>query len=290
MMDKISVIIPFFKGKEWLKEAIDSVLNQTINPHEIIIVNDGSPENIDDLIAEYDTEAIFIHQENKGPASARNTGIKSSTGDYIAFLDADDLWHNNKLEIQLKYMQRNNLCWSHGPYEVFEDETYKTLKVVNNLDVEGMIFPRSLARCSIATPCVMVRKDCLNDDRMLFNEEMRQGQDYCFWNVLAKKYEVGNVGVPLALVRHHRTNIAKSVIFQLKSKSMMYDYLKSNTLYFGRINKLLLSAFLLTKKSYHLINKIDSIRVKTICAYMLYAIPWITFRLYYLFSKHNSGS
>lgn len=285
MNDKISVIIPFYNGKEWLEEALGSVLSQTLEPYEIIIVNDGAIENIDDLVEKYQDKIIYIKQENRGAANARNNGIKHSSGDYIAFLDSDDLWLPDKLKIQLNYMKEKNINWSHGPYKVFDDKSHIILKEIDNRKVDGMIFPRSLARCCIATPCVMIKKECLNDKRMEFNEKMRQGQDYCFWNVLAKNYEIGNVGKSLALVRKHTDNKANNVIAQIKSKSQMYDYIKENYSYFGKIPIVLLTAFILSHIGYHCISKVDNSMIRIILSYVLYALPWGLFRVYYLLER-----
>jgi glycosyltransferase involved in cell wall biosynthesis len=95
---KISVIIPFYKGKKWLKEAIDSVLNQTYSNLEIIVINDGSIEDISDLEIRYKQKVCFIKVQNGGAGSARNIGINNSTGTYVAFLDSDDLWLKTKIE------------------------------------------------------------------------------------------------------------------------------------------------------------------------------------------------
>ncbi len=286
--DKISVIIPFFKGKKWLEEAIKTVLKQSFPPYEIIVINDGSPENIDDLIIKYQQKVSFVFQNNEGAASARNHGIRISTGDYIAFLDSDDLWYPNKLEVQLKYMKERKLYWTHCPYKIFEDKTYKIIKKISNQDVTGMVFPRTLARCNIATPCVMIKKECLNDLHVYFNEKMRQGQDYCFWNVLAKKYEIGNTNQSLVLVRSHTTNTSKNIIAQLKSKSMMYDYVKKNAAYFGRIPLVLRLAFRLSQFGYSIVNKVNNPEIMKMISYIVYLVPWGLFRTYYLVVKGNS--
>ena len=88
---KVSVVIPFYSGSVWLEEAILSALSQTYRPYEVIVVNDGSKENIDSIIEKYSKKVKFIFQENKGAAAARNKGMRESKGDIGAFLDSDDL-------------------------------------------------------------------------------------------------------------------------------------------------------------------------------------------------------
>lgn len=99
----ISVIIPVYNGEKYLGETIESILAQTYEPTEIIIVNDGSTDGTqpiaEDLAAKHDN-VTAVHQDNAGPVVARNTGLEHATGTYISFLDSDDLWEPNKLEIQ----------------------------------------------------------------------------------------------------------------------------------------------------------------------------------------------
>ena len=284
IQESVSVVIPFYSGASWLEEAIESVLNQTRMPEEIIVINDGSKEDISSLISKYNTKVKFIFQENQGSASARNHGINSSSGEYIAFLDSDDLWLPNKLELQIKFMKENNLQWSHCPYEIFDDSTRSIISEVNNQDTKGTMFPRLLARCKIGTPCVVVRRECINDQRMRFNEKMRQGQDYCFWNMLAKKYELGNVGDTLVRVRDHNTNLAKNVIAQLRTKKMMYDYLVDNQDYFGCIPGALTIAFKLSKSGFLVCDRVKNKKLQNYLAHIFYIIPWVVFHLYYKLS------
>ena len=102
-MDKtVSVVIPFYANANWLCEAVDSVLAQTYGNYEIIVVNDGSKEDVSDFLKKYGDKIKYYEKENGGAASARNEGIKRAEGDYIAFLDSDDLWTPQKLSVQLE--------------------------------------------------------------------------------------------------------------------------------------------------------------------------------------------
>jgi len=103
----ISVIIPVFNTEKYLAEAIESVLSQTLKPSEIIVVDDGSTDGSADIARKFLPAIRLIQQPNSGIASARNTGIKASTGDYLAFLDADDLWNHKKLELQVEFLKNH---------------------------------------------------------------------------------------------------------------------------------------------------------------------------------------
>lgn len=105
----ISVIIPVYNAEPYLAEAIESVLRQNRKPHELILVDDGSPDNSMNVAEQYKKDVIILRQENKGAAAARNSGLRAATGSLIAFLDADDLWTDHHLQ----YLE--------GPF--YEDES-----------------------------------------------------------------------------------------------------------------------------------------------------------------------
>ena len=108
---KVSVVIPAYNRAHCIQNAINSVIAQTYPPKEIIIVDDGSTDNLQEIIDSYSASQLRLvkHQTNKGASQARNTGIEQAKGDYIAFLDSDDTWCPNKLEAQVAFMKQHNL-------------------------------------------------------------------------------------------------------------------------------------------------------------------------------------
>ena len=103
----VSVVIPVFNGEAFLREAVQSVLDQKYSPVEIIIVDDGSTDGTEDVARSFPETIRYLHQTNQGPAAARNRGIENAQGSLIAFADADDLWPEGKLELQLTYLIRD---------------------------------------------------------------------------------------------------------------------------------------------------------------------------------------
>jgi glycosyltransferase involved in cell wall biosynthesis len=103
----VSVIIPAFRAERTIRRALDSVLSQTVPAAEIIVVDDGSPDDLASVVAEYGDRVRLIRKPNGGAASARNAGIEAASGDFVAFLDADDYWEPAKLERQLAIFQRH---------------------------------------------------------------------------------------------------------------------------------------------------------------------------------------
>ena len=131
---KVSVIIPTYNRASLLQEAIDSVLNQTYTNWEVIIVDDASEDNTEKVVkAISDSRVHYIrHSQNKGGADARNTGIDNSQGDYVAFLDSDDIWEPTKLETQLDQIFRAN-----DPSKVV---CYTKIKAINQ-NSKSVFFP-----------------------------------------------------------------------------------------------------------------------------------------------------
>lgn len=225
MKQKISVIIPFYSHKEWLEEALESVFAQTYDNLEVILINDGSTEDISDLTEQYKEKIIYVEQENKGAAAARNRGIERATGEYIAFLDADDLWVPDKIEVQLEEMKKHNAKWSHSDYVRFGEAQREEL--IETSWFYGEVFPKILARNPIATPCVVVETACLKKNPNLrFKEDFIYGEDAYLWTEIAKQYSLCCVQRPLAKVRMHGNNASKSIFAQLEAREQAYKAIK----------------------------------------------------------------
>jgi len=114
-MPKVSVIIPAYNAAPYIRATIDSVLNSTFKDFEVIVVDDGSTDETYKLLQNISHKVKVIRQENQGLSGARNTGIKNSTGEYIALLDSDDIWHQDKLKSQVEVLDLNptvGLCFT----------------------------------------------------------------------------------------------------------------------------------------------------------------------------------
>lgn len=112
-MPKVSIIIPTYNSAKYIHDAIESVLNQTYQDFEIIVMDDGSIDNTKKVLRSYiESKKIrYFYQKNKGPSAARNKGIREAKGEYIAFLGADDIWHKKKLEKSINFMNIYNFDW-----------------------------------------------------------------------------------------------------------------------------------------------------------------------------------
>jgi glycosyltransferase involved in cell wall biosynthesis len=105
-VDKVSVIVPVYNGDKYLREALDSVLNQSVRPFEVLVIDDGSTDTTAEIARQYGERIHYIRRNNGGAAAARNDGVKSAVGNYIAFLDADDYWDKQKLALQLREIKK----------------------------------------------------------------------------------------------------------------------------------------------------------------------------------------
>jgi hypothetical protein len=283
----VSIIVPFYNNVEWLYDAINSIDEIPSISYEVIIVNDGSKEIIDkSRFSNSNNEIRIIEQPNQGPGKARNNGINIVVGEYIAFLDSDDLFVKNKLTKQIEYMKENNLDWCHSSYIKFYENGKEEL--VDNSNYSGIVFPKCFAFNPIATPTVMVKKIALENPAKRFSETMRFGQDGFMWSQLAANYSVGVIAEPLSLVRMRGTNATLKAKNHLYVKSNMYNYLKQSEKYYNgkKIPGFLKTIFAIADFNYRVVDLIsrrvkNDTGVETI-ARILYSTQYLYFKLYRL--------
>ena len=209
-MPRVSVIIPSYNTRpQWLQESIQSVLAQTYTDFEVILVDDGSTESLSSLVSVSDERVRYVRQENKGPAAARNHGIRLALGQYLAFLDSDDVFLPTKLEKQVAAMELHpDVLLSHTSYQrMTADGT--PVRLVRSGTLTGRVYPQIIRRCTIATPTVMVRSEALGERRR-FEESLRVGEDVIMWTGLAKEAAILGIDEPLAKVRIHGNNASLS--------------------------------------------------------------------------------
>ena len=195
---KISVVIPSYNRKDFLKRSIDSAINQTKKPFEIIVVDDGSTDGTETMIkSDYDF-VKFIKQKNKGVSAARNIGIEVSIGEWICFLDSDDEWKKDKLEKQINAMKSNpgykffhsNEIWIKNGIRINQKKKHKKYG--------GDIFDKCLDMCRISPSSVMIDKTVF-DEVGNFNENLVVCEDYELWLRICDKYRVFFIDEPLII-------------------------------------------------------------------------------------------
>jgi glycosyltransferase involved in cell wall biosynthesis len=214
--DCISVILPIYNGERYLAATIESILSQTYQHYEIIAVNDGSHDCSAEIVKRYFTSGRlkYIEQVNQGVANARNTGIEHSSGEFVAFVDQDDLWSPDKLEKQIAYMQAHaDVALVHGRVECIDGDGARIScegRVYVD-DTSGYCAERLLTGNRIAVPTVMVRRSCLNAVGFL-DQTFAPSDDWHLWLRLALRFPFGFLDEVLATYRVHDSNESRHVL------------------------------------------------------------------------------
>ena len=219
---QISIVIPSFNSGEYIDEALDSALAQTGVTTEVIVVDDGSSDDTVAKVKAYGDRVRLIEQANQGSAVARNRGVAEAQADFIAFLDADDYWHPQKLARQWAAVERGAALvyarftlWQALPDGRFPPAlAYLTdSQAAGRMSKparHGWLYIDLLLDCEVWTSTVLARKDLLNKVGG-FDVSLRKGQDYDLWLKLANEAEWHGVSESLALYRIHDQNITRSV-------------------------------------------------------------------------------
>ncbi len=206
----VSVIIPVYNGENMVKEAVDSVLSQTFKDFEVIVVDDGSKDNTRKVLEPYMDRIKYFYQDNRGVAGARNRGIEESEGVYIAFLDQDDIWLPEKLELQAEYLDRNadaGMVYCRY-WREYQNSGRKKLRPKEKYLENGYIYCKVLFRYLIWIGTVMVRRDCF-EKLGFFDASLVPAEDKEMLLRAAKNYRIGFVEKPLAVHRIRQQSLAR---------------------------------------------------------------------------------
>jgi glycosyltransferase involved in cell wall biosynthesis len=215
---KVSVILPMYNGSQYINLAIQSVLGQTYDNYEIVLVNDGSTDNSKKIIEPYIGKPYFVYIEknNSGVAAARNVGILASTGDVVAFLDQDDVWVPSKLEMQVKFLLANpSVGMVHGNIKYIDADgrsiANKDADWVTNASGWCFDYLFKSNRIAIATACVW--RSCIDSIGRL-REDVSGVDDYEYWLRLSMRWPIGHINECLAYYRLHSNNESKNWLSQ----------------------------------------------------------------------------
>jgi glycosyltransferase involved in cell wall biosynthesis len=182
----VSVIIPCYNAGDTIIESVESVFAQTYKDIEIIIVDDGSTDNSIEILKNYlaqngnSNKVNIISQENKGPSAARNRGIGMAKGNYIAFLDSDDIWKSNKVEIQVQILNQDKEAYLIGCI-------YNDNQINETNEIVEITFRHFLKKNFFPTPTVVARSEVFEEFK--FNENQKYSEDYRLWLRISKKYK-----------------------------------------------------------------------------------------------------
>ena len=202
MADLVSIIMPSFGTAPFIAESIESVQAQSYKNWELIIVDDCSPDNTDDVVRPYlsDERIKYLKNEkNSGAAVSRNRALREAKGKWIAFLDSDDLWMPEKLEKQIRFMEKNGYCFSYTNYAEIDTEDHR-----NGITVTG---PKKVTKTGFFNYCwpgcltVMYDAEAIG---LIQIADIKKNNDYAMWLKVCQKADCYLLDEELALYRRGR--------------------------------------------------------------------------------------
>lgn len=203
---KVTAVIPVYNCEKYIGEALESALAQTYPLHEILVVDDGSTDGTREALRPYWDSIVYVYQKNAGEAAARNTGIRRASGEYIAFLDADDAWLAEKLRLQIEYFEAHpEIGLVYTDMTTFDDAGVldKSVRISRRRTFHsGKIFPFLFREVLFCPSSVVFRKTCAEKVGG-FDESFLIGCDYEMWLRMARRFEFGYVDRPLVMYRQH---------------------------------------------------------------------------------------
>lgn len=209
----ISAVIPAYNASRYIAMAIDSVLDQTHKVDEIIVVDDGSTDNTPDIVAGYEARGVrYVRQHNQGSACARNAGVALASGKYIAFLDADDFWLPNKINLQLEiFRQSPDLALVSGD-QIFwdQDRAFEKVREFSKRKWDGDSKKRIIFENIVGNPSMVMAKRSALQQAGLFDPEIKFGDDWDMWIRVSEIGEIGFVREPIAVYRWHKNSISQN--------------------------------------------------------------------------------
>ncbi len=218
---KVSVVIATYNYGHYLGEAIQSVLDQTFGDFELIVVDDGSTDNTREVVGNFiDPRIRYIYQKNKGSSYAYNRGILAASGEYIAFLDADDIWFPQKLELKVKILDSNpNIALVCSDTYLFDDETGNIIGRYwhDHAQFKGWFNPRKASQrplkhmlsrgTFIIETITMVRREVF-DEVGGYDVSLKSHEDWDLWCRVTQRFAIETIDLPLAMNRRHSANLS----------------------------------------------------------------------------------
>jgi len=208
-MTKVSVLIPVYNGEEYVRDAIQSTLDQTYEDFEIIAIDDGSTDNTYQILKEYskkDPRVKIYKQNNQGLTKTLNKGILLAKGEYIARLDADDYSRSDRLEHQVKFLDNHPEYGMVGSYvtEIYPEETIRVTKPTEDNEIKKSL----IKSCIISHSTVMVRRWIIAEEQ--YNEKFETSQDYDLWIRIGKMHKISILPLFLVFRRKRDNSITNS--------------------------------------------------------------------------------
>lgn len=241
MMDEmVSVIVPTYNREKQIERALRSIFRQTYKNYEIIVIDDGSTDQTQEIVSRMkDARIQYIRSEhNQGAAHARNVGIQASKYDYIAFLDSDDEWHPDKLEKQMRKILTASrevgmiYCRMHGAQEGGHEQYYMPPYECLSESLKGDMFRFLLWRNLIGTPTMLIRRECLESTGR-FKESLPCLEDYELVLRIAEEWKIDFIDDVLVEVHRTPNSLTSKIIEQLVVQCYLVSKYRQQMAVFG---------------------------------------------------------
>ncbi len=228
----VSVVIPVYNSSEYISRTIESVLAQRHKPDEIIVVDDGSTDETRQKVTRYEPKVKYIYQTNAGASAARNTGIKTSSGEWIAFLDGDDEWLPEYLQKQLALLERNpQLVWTTANYlrcfcnedrKVDGDEVHKA-DIPGGREYFDSYFEAYLNKTRGWTGTMIIKRDVFEATGLFHEGQIRFNDEDMWWRIAYRFSQIGYIAEPLAIYHMH---VPDSITKKYMDPVILSDFMK----------------------------------------------------------------
>lgn len=228
----VSVIVPAYNSERFIRASLQSVIEQSYTDYEVIVVDDGSRDGTRAAILSVNGPIRYVHQQNQGPAAARNTGIGCATGELICFLDADDLWAPEKLQTQVAFMEQHpDVGLVFADEDEFDDSgvqvpsllaTSRFSAALRGETVVNEAFQKLLVENFIPTSTVMARRACF-DTAGLFDVALRGPEDRDMWSRIAAYLPIACLPIKLGRKRAVPTSVSRDVEMTLRSRIRLWQ-------------------------------------------------------------------
>ncbi len=222
-MSLVSVIIPYYRKKRYIYRTLKSVINQSYKKLEIIIIYDDDKKDdlkfIKHITLKDKRIKILVNKKNLGAGLSRNKGIKKSRGEYIAFLDADDLWLKDKIKYQIRFMKLREIIFSHTSYSIVDSQNM----IISKRNAKNFFRLKDLIKsCDIGLSTVMIKRCYLNNNKF---PNLKTKEDFVLWlKLLSKNIKIYGINKNLVLWNKIENSLSSSLIQKLLDGFKVYNY------------------------------------------------------------------
>jgi glycosyltransferase involved in cell wall biosynthesis len=234
MTPKVSVVMSVYNDESYIREAVESILNQSFKDFELIIINDGSTDRTREILSSYTDERIrLFDQENRGLTISLNRGLSLSNGSYIARMDGDDISEPERFAEEVRFLEQNKKIGLVGTYAYRIDEQGRIVSLSKYKTTTEEIREDLRVDCSFCHSSVMFRKICTEEVGM-YREKVGPSEDYDLWFRIAERFDVANLPVPLQKFRINSQGVTVARRFEQLRYIMLVRLLAEERKKYGR--------------------------------------------------------